>query len=277
MDDTTRATIETAIREGAELLTAYAFSAAGAIVILIIGFIMAGILSRWTRAAVLRLDHADKTLAGFLSKAVRYGVLILVFVTVLAQFGVQTTSILAALGAAGLAIGLALQGTLANIAAGIMLLVLRPFRVGEYIDAGGLSGTVKEIGLFSTELERVDGLFIMAPNSTLWPTAIANYSRNPTRRFELIVGIGYDDSMQKAREELLALANEDARVLKAPEPVTFVNSLDDSSVGVGLRVWVNASDYLKFSWDMTELAKARFDDAGITIPYPQREIRQKAE
>lgn len=268
--------IKTLIAQGTELATEYAFSVLGAIVILIVGFFLAGIISRWTRRSLMRVRSIDLTLASFLANIVRYALWIVVVVMVLGQFGVQTTSIIAVLGAAGLAIGLALQGTLSNIAAGIMMLVLRPFRVGEYIEASGVAGTVQEIGLFTTELKRIDGLFIMAPNSQLWNSEIVNYSRHPTRRFELIVGIDYDDDMGQARDILMAMASADERVLDDPEPQTFVANLGDSSVDIGLRVWTKTSDYLALSWALTEAAKARFDEKGITIPYPRREIIQKA-
>ncbi len=268
------AAVRTMVAESGDLVIAYAFSVVGAIALLIVGFIAAGLLSRWARTTLLSFKHVDITLASFLANIIKYAIWVLVIVMVLGQFGVQTTSIIAVLGAAGLAIGLALQGTLANIAAGIMLLVLRPFRVGEYIEAGSVSGTVQEIGLFTTELKLPNGLFVMAPNSAIWNEPITNFSRNPTRRFEFVVGIGYGDDMGEARRQLLALANGDDRVLDEPAPVTFVNSLDDSSVGVGLWCWTKAPDYLATARDLTERAKATFDEAGITIPYPQREITQ---
>ncbi|MDA8870229.1 mechanosensitive ion channel [Rhizobiaceae bacterium] len=252
----------------------YAFSVVGAIAILVIGLTFAGWLSRVTRRQLMRFDHVDLTLAAFLANIVKYIVWVLVFVVVLGQFGVGTTSIITVLGAAGLAIGLALQGTLSNIAAGIMLLVLRPFRVGEYIEAGNVKGVAQEIGLFTTELKLPNGLFVMAPNSQIWNQPIVNFSRNPQRRFEFVVGIGYGDDMQAARNSLLEIANADERVLADPAPVTFINSLDDSSVGVGLWCWVAAPDYLATARDLTERAKATFDDVGITIPYPQREVTQ---
>lgn len=157
-----------------------------------------------------------------------------------------------------------------------MILVQRPFKIGEAISAGSVTGTVQQIGLFITELKQFDGLFVMVPNSELWNQAIVNFHRHPIRRFELIVGIAYSDSMEKAREELLALAGADERVLDDPEPVAFVASLDDSSVGIGLRVWCTTGDYLAVSWDLTEKAKARFDEVGISIPFPQREVIQRA-
>lgn len=266
--------IATATERAAEFIGAYALTVAGALIVLIIGFILAGVLSRWARRGFERVDTIDTTLSRFLSKIVRYGILTLVIVTVLSQFGVETTSIIAALGAAGLAIGLALQGTLANVASGIMLLVLRPFRVGDYIDAGGISGTVEEIGLFTTELMTFDGIYLMAPNSEIWNKAVINYSRNPTRRFDITIGIGYDDDIMRARSEMLALAKGDGRVLESPEPVSFVSSLDDSSVGIGLRGWTNSADHFTTVWDLQQAAKLRFDEVGISIPYPQREVTQ---
>ncbi|HCJ22528.1 MAG TPA: mechanosensitive ion channel protein [Erythrobacter sp.] len=249
---------------------------AGAFVVLIIGLVLAGIISRWVERAMTRSSRFEPTVANFLSSVVKYALWALVLVTVLAQFGVETTSILAALGGMALAVGLALQGTLSNVASGVMILVQKPFKVGEAISAGAVTGTVQQIGLFTTELKQFDGLFVMVPNSELWNQAIVNFTRHATRRLELVVGIGYGDSMDQARRELLALAEADDRVLDDPAPVTFVNSLDDSSVGIGMRVWCKTPDYLGLSWDLTEAAKARFDETGISIPFPQREIVQRS-
>ncbi|MEE3155249.1 MAG: mechanosensitive ion channel domain-containing protein, partial [Pseudomonadota bacterium] len=210
---------------------------AGAFAVLVIGLLLAGIISRWVDRAMTRSSRFEPTVANFLSSLVKYALWALVLVTVLGQFGVQTTSILAALGGMALAVGLALQGTLSNVASGVMILVQKPFKVGEAINAGSVTGTVQQIGLFTTELKQFDGLFVMVPNSELWTQAIVNYNRHPTRRLELVVGIAYGDSMARAREELLKLALTDDRVLDDPEPVTFVSSLDDSSVGIGMRVW----------------------------------------
>lgn len=249
---------------------------AGAFAVLVIGMVVAGLVARWVERALTRSPRFDPTVANFLANVVRYALWALVLVTVLAQFGVETTSILAALGGMALAIGLALQGTLSNVASGVMILVQKPFRVGEAINVGSITAVVQNIGLFTTELKQFDGLFVMIPNAELWNQPIVNFHRHPTRRVELIVGIDYNDSMAQAREELLALAAADERVLDDPEPVTFVNSLDDSSVGIGLRVWCATGDYMPVAWDLTEKAKARFDDVGITIPFPQREITQRA-
>ncbi|ABC64974.1 mechanosensitive ion channel family protein [Erythrobacter litoralis] len=249
---------------------------AGAFAVLLIGLFLAGLLSRAFERALARSPRFDPTVANFLSNVVKYALWALVLVTVLAQFGVETTSILAALGGMALAIGLALQGTLSNVASGVMILVQKPFKVGEAINVGSITAVVQNIGLFTTELKQFDGLFVMIPNSELWNKPIVNYHRHPIRRFELVVGIGYGDSMEQARTELLALAEADERVLEDPAPQTFVNSLDDSSVGIGLRVWCTTADYVAVGWDMTEAVKARFDDVGISIPFPQREITQRA-
>lgn len=249
---------------------------AGAFAVLIFGLLAAKILSSWVQRALNRSDRFDATVANFLSNLVKYALWAMVIVTVLTQFGVETTSILAALGGMALAIGLALQGTLSNVASGVMILVQRPFKIGEAISAGSVTGVVQQIGLFTTELKQFDGLFVMVPNSQLWNQAIINFHRHPIRRFELIVGIAYGDSMEQARKELLEIAAADERVLVDPEPVAFVASLDDSSVGIGLRVWCATADFAPLGWSITEAAKARFDDVGISIPFPQREVTQKA-
>ena len=249
---------------------------AGAFAVLVIGLLLAKLISGWVERAMAKSHRFEPTVANFLSSVVKYALWALVLITVLAQFGVETTSILAALGGMALAIGLALQGTLSNVASGVMILVQKPFKVGEAISAGSVTGTVQQIGLFTTELKQFDGLFVMVPNSELWNQAIVNFHRHPIRRFELIVGIAYGDSMEQARSELLALAASDERILSDPEPVAFVSSLDDSSVGIGLRVWCTTGDFVNVGWDLTEAAKARFDDVGLSIPFPQREITTKA-
>ncbi len=251
---------------------AYAFSILGAIVLIIVGYMVAGLLERWTRAGLARFPAFDQTLRVFLSKIVRYAVLVLVGVTVLAQFGVQTASLIAALGAAGLAIGLALQGTLQNIAAGIMLLVLKPFRVGEYIDAGGIAGTIEEIGLFATEMKSLDGVYMLTPNSELWNKTVTNYSRNSLRRNDITMRVGYRDDIDLAQTTLGQLAAADNRVLAVPEAETFVVSLDDNAVMVTLRYWTATTDWWPTRLDLTKAAKKAFDEKGISIPFPQRDV-----
>ncbi|MEO1987607.1 MAG: mechanosensitive ion channel family protein [Martelella sp.] len=251
------------------LVVTYAFSVLGAIILLIVGWIVAAIAQRSVKTAFMKFDNVDKTLAGFFGAIARYGILTIVIVMVLGQFGVQTASILAALGAAGLAIGLALQGTLQNIAAGIMLLVLRPFKVGEYISTGSIDGTVQEVGLFATELKTFDGLYRLAPNSTLWNVSITNYSRVAQRMHELAIGIGYEDDLRKAIDIMLDLAKNNENVLSDPEPYAFVKELGDSAVVVAMRYWVPGPLWWKTTHVMTRDAKLAFDDAGISIPFPQ--------
>ncbi len=247
----------------------------GAIAVLVIGLLIAGILSRAASKALTKSDKLDPSVAGLLASLIKYALWALVFVTVLTQFGVETTSIIAALGGMALAIGLALQGTLSNVASGVMILVQKPFKVGEAIEVGGITAVVQQIGLFTTELKQFDGLFVMMPNNELWNKPIINFHRHPVRRFELVVGIGYGDSMERARDVLMGLAGDDERVLADPAPQAFVHSLGDSSVGIGLRVWCNTADYAPLSWDLTEAAKAKFDEQGISIPFPQREITSR--
>lgn len=245
----------------------------GAFAVTIIGFFVVRTLGRAADKALNRSERIDPTVAKFLGNVVKYALWVILGVTVLTQFGVQTTTIIAALGGLALAVGLALQGTLSNVAAGVMILLQRPFRVGEYITCGTVAGTVQAIGLFTTEITQLDGLYVMVPNNELWNKPIVNFSRQPTRRFELVIGIGYADSIAQARSELLALAHADPRVLDDPEPVVFVAALAESAVNIGLRVWCATPDYLRVSWELTEAAKNRFAEVGISIPFPQREVR----
>ena len=246
---------------------------AGAVAVLVIGVVLARLLSKAADRALNRSGRIEPTVAKFLSNIIKYALWVLVGITVLTQFGVQTTSIIAALGGLALAVGLALQGTLSNVAAGVMILVQRPFRVGEAITAGTVEGTVNAIGLFTTELVQFDGLYVMVPNNELWNKPVVNFTRMPTRRFELLIGISYSDSIEQAREVLLTLATGDPRVLDEPAPEVFVAALADSSVTMGMRVWCATGDYLVLSRDLTERAKLCFDKAGLTIPFPQREVR----
>ncbi|TDH34301.1 mechanosensitive ion channel [Pseudohoeflea suaedae] len=254
----------------AGLITAYAFSVVGAIIILVIGFWIA----KKAKTGVFHLVNrkGETTLAHFLAGVARYAVLTIVMVMVLQQFGVQTASIIAALGAAGLAIGLALQGTLQNIAAGVMLLFLRPFKIGDFIDTGSATGTVQEIGLFATELKTLDGLYLLAPNSSVWGSEITNFSYHPQRRFDLTVGIGYDDDIDLAMNTLEEIVRGDSRVLDDPAPFLFVSNLGDSAVEVVARVWIPTSDWWPASRELTKKAKQTFDEKGLSIPFPQRDL-----
>jgi small conductance mechanosensitive channel len=249
----------------------------GAIVLLIAGWWVAGRAYRAVRGLLARQHRIDITLSGVIASLVRYSILIFVVVAVLGQLGVQTTSVLAALGAAGLAIGLAMQGTLSNIAAGMMLLWLRPFNVGDYIDAGNVAGTVKEVGLFASELHTWDGIYLFVPNSELWNKRIINYSRLTTRMVDLKFGVAYDDDLAKGQEVLLKMAREDSRALADPEAIVFVDELGDSAVVLRLRVWTVNAEYWPLFRALTERGKLVLEAAGLSIPFPQRDVHIKAE
>ena len=250
----------------------YGVEVLGAVAILVAGIFVAG----WARRSVLRVLNreakVDETLKPVIASLVRYAILVFVLIAVLAQFGVQTTSIIALLGAAGLAIGLALQGTMQNIAAGIMLLFLRPFRVGDYIDAEGLAGTVEEIRLFTTLLRTYQGIYLEAPNAQLWNRAILNYSRVEARRLDIVVGISYSDDIDKALAALLELMTSDSRVNAEPEAQVMVKELGDSSVNINLRCWADPGDYWSLLFDLNKSVKQRLDAEGISIPFPQRDV-----
>ena len=254
------------------LVTDYALDVLGALLLLVAGWIVAGWIQKHTGKVLQRVDRIDATLSSFVTNLVRYAILILVIIAVLAQFGVQTTSIIAVLGAAGLAVGLALQGTLSNIAAGVLLLFLRPFKVDEYIDAGGIAGTVRDVGLFTTEFQTFDGIFMMVPNSQLASAAIKNYSRLPTRRLDLQVGISYTDNMNKAMRVLNEILENDERILDDPSHEVMVKELGDSSVNINLRCWTNRQNYWSLLFDLTKQSKQQLDKHGISIPFPQRDV-----
>ncbi len=237
----------------------------GAVAVLVIGVVLARVLSKWADRALTGNTRIEPTVARFLSNLIKYALWAIVAITVLTQFGVQTTSIIAALGGLALAVGLALQGTLSNVAAGVMILIQRPFRVGEYITAGPVAGTVQAIGLFTTEMLQLDGLYVMVPNNELWNKAVVNHSRMPTRRFELVVPIAYEDDLGAAKAAMLELALGDPRVLAEPAPLAFVASLGDNAVRVGVRAWCKASDHLALSWALNEQVKLRFDALGFTV------------
>ena len=260
------------LNQAVDLGIDYGLDVLGALIILIGGWALAGWVRRRLLRVLERTPRVDQTLRPVIASVARYGILVFVLIAVLAQFGVQTTSIIALLGAAGLAVGLALQGTLQNIAAGIMLLFLRPFRVGDYIDAEGLSGTVGEIGLFTTHLRTYDGIYLEAPNAKLWNRAILNYSRVAARRLDIVVGISYGDDIDKAQAALLDLMTSDSRANAEPEPQVLVKELADSSVNLNLRCWAAAGDYWGLLFDLNKAVKLRLDAEGITIPFPQRDV-----
>lgn len=271
MDDQTTNIVvatRTALDQASALAVQYGFSLLGAIILLIGGWLLAGIISRSAYRVISRIRGIDETLASFFQNVLHYSLLILVFITVLGQFGVQTASIIAALGAAGLAIGLALQGTLQNIAAGIMLLILRPFRVGEYIETANVKGYIKEIGLFATEMKTADGLYLMAPNSTLWNTPIINHSREPDRRQQLAVTLGEKVDIDLARKTILDILKADQRIKTMPAPKVFLDDLAVGEAVLNIEYWAITSSWSDVRHDVISKLKARLAEPDITIKSP---------
>lgn len=221
---------------------------------------------------LLALRNADLALQGFISSLANIILKVLLIVSVASMIGVETTSFVAAIGAAGLAIGLALQGSLANFAGGVLILLFRPFRIGDFIEAQGISGSVDSIQIFHTVLRTGDNKTVIVPNGNLSNGIITNYNRQPTRKVVFDVGVDYDADLQKAREVLLELA-KDERVLADPAPVAVVSTLGDSAITLSLRVWVKTSDYWDVLFQFNELSRDRLKAAGIDIPFPQRVIR----
>lgn len=245
-----------------------------ALAVAVAGWTLSGFLSRHSREFLPRTRHIDATLAPLLAHVIRYGILIVTAIIVLGQLGVQTASMLAVLGAAGLAIALALQGTLSNLACGVLLVWLRPIAVGEYIDAEGIAGSVVEVGLFGTRLRTYDGIYVHAANSRIWNAKIVNYTREATRMVETKVGIDYAADISAARAALISICS-DPRVLEEPAPVVFVDSLGDSAVVMCLRCWVGGSQWWQASVDLREAAKRAFDKAGVDIPFNKLDLYVK--
>jgi small conductance mechanosensitive channel len=239
--------------------------------VLIVGRWIAGALRRATRRALERA-RVDASLVPFVASLVYYLALTVVVIAVLNLFGIQTTSLIAVLGAAGLAVGLAMQGTLSNFAAGVMLLLFRPFRVGHYVEVGGTAGSVAEIGIFSTTLNTPDNVQITVPNSSVYGQVIKNYSANDTRRNDLVVGISYSDDIGRAVDAIQKALAADGRVLKEPEPVIAVGDLGDSSVNLVVRPWCRSDDYWSLRFDLTRALKEQVEAAGCRIPFPQRDV-----
>ncbi|NIP60905.1 MAG: mechanosensitive ion channel [Gemmatimonadetes bacterium] len=243
----------------------------GAIVLLVVGRWIAGRLRSLTRRTAERA-RLDPTLSGFVGMGVYWLVLVFVIVAILGVFGIPTASMVAILGAAGLAVGLAFQGTLSNFASGVMLLIFRPISVGDFVEVGGSKGTVRSIGIFSTAMDTPDNVRVVVPNSGIFGETIQNYSVNENRRIDLVVGVGYDDDLQLAKDTILRVLKEEARVLAEPEPVVAVSEMAGSSVNFVVRPWVEAPDYWAARWDLTRALKEELEAAGLSIPYPQRDL-----
>ncbi len=252
-------------------LVEYGMQIVGAVAILVIGYFLARLGRRIVRRIFSRTDVAP-AIAAFAARLTHAAILIFAVIATLARFGVQTTSLVAVLGAASFAVGFALQGSLSNFAAGVLILILRPFRIGDYVEAAGIGGTVKDIHLFTTILATPDNVQVLVPNAKIYGEIIKNYAGYDTRRLDLTVGIGYDVGIGNAIEVATAVLEQESRVLPEPAPQVLVSELADSSVNLILRMWVRRDDYWPLRFDLTRTIKETFDAHGIEIPYPQRVI-----
>jgi len=242
-----------------------------AVLILIVGAWLAN-LARKSAARVLARRELDPIIVGFVANFTYILLMVFVVLAALGKVGVQTTSFIAVIGAAGLAIGLALQGSLANFAAGFLMIIFRPFKKGDYVEAGGTAGVVDEIQVFTTILNTPDNRRVIVPNSKIMGDNITNFSAKETRRLDLIFGVSYADDVAQVKAVLKEIAESDERVLKEPAPQILMSELADSSVNYIMRVWVKSSDYWPFKFQTTEKVKLAFDKEGITIPFPQRDV-----
>jgi small conductance mechanosensitive channel len=254
----------------------WAINIAMAIVIYVIGKIVVSLIVSMFGKIMGRSKY-DDMLVNFLSSILRAVLMLFVIVASLNELGVDTTSLVAILGAAGLAIGLSLQDSLKNFAAGVMLLVFKPIRAGDFVEAANTSGAVKNIGIFTTTMNTPDNKEVIVPNGAIYSNNIVNYSMQPTRRVDMVFGIGYDDDLLKAKNLLKSLLEEDERIHKEPAPQVAVSELGDSSVNFVVRPWVNTSDFWGVKFDFTEKVKLRFDQEGISIPYPQMDVHVHKE
>ena len=253
-----------------ELAITWGMRVLSALLILIAGWV----IGSWAKGRIQKVKKLDGTLTSFLGGFAKYAILAVSLVAVLGQFGIQTASLLAVLGAAGLAIGLALQGTLSNVAAGAMLLILRPFKIGDYIEFGSTGGTVTSLGLFGAELNTPDNKYIFAPNSTIWGGEITNYTRNKQRRQDIVVGISYDSDINKAMKTIQKILDKDKRLVQTDgkQPMIVVSNMGDSSVDLTVRIWTKIDDFFGVQWDLKKNIKEALDKDGISIPFPTRTL-----
>jgi small conductance mechanosensitive channel len=254
-----------------EVVTRFGLQVLAAIAVFVIGRWLARRISLLIQRGLKRAN-TDPALIGFFGNISYFGILVLVVVAAVGQLGVQTTSFIAVLGAAGLAIGLALQGSLANFAAGMLLILFRPFKAGDFIEAAGSAGIVEEIELFTTRLRTPDNKTVIVPNAQVTSGSITNYSDRETRRLDLEFGVSYGDDLDRVRQIIGEVLGEEARLLSEPEPTVGLLSLGDSSVNFAVRPWVRSEDYWPVHFAVQEAMKKRFDREGISIPFPQRDV-----
>ena len=253
------------------LFIEYAVNIASAVLTLMIGIFIARIFSS-TVHKVMKKRQLDPTVANFTSNMIRYLILAFVIIAALSRIGIQTASFVAVVGAAGLAIGLALQGSLSNFAAGVLLIIFRPLKAGEYVEAGGAAGTVESVQIFNTILISLDNKMVVVPNNNVLSSNIINYTRTGKRRVDLTIGVSYSANLQQTRQVIENVLSKDARVLKQPEWTIGVCELADSSVNFVVRPWVKSSDYWGAYFDLYECIKIALDEAGVEIPFPQRDV-----
>lgn len=263
--------MDSVIMQAKQWIALYGLNVLGAIIILVLGYLATKVVVRITQK-VMRRAHADETLVSFGGNLLRFSLYAFVIVAALNRLGFQTASIIAMLGAAGLAIALAMQSNLANLAAGVLILIFRPFKLGDTIDTAGTLGTVENITITSTFLRQPDGKLAIMPNNKIFADKLTNISAAQKRRIDLVVGIGYDDDLLKAKKVLQEIIEGEPRVLKEPAPAVLVIELADSSVNLAVRPWVKGSDWWATKCDLTERIKLRLDQEGISIPFPQRDV-----
>jgi small conductance mechanosensitive channel len=266
--------IDQILQKVSEYLTEYGLKVVGAITIFVVGRWVAKLLSRLAAKALAKA-RIDKTLVRFTENLSYVALLVFVVVAALATAGVETTSFIAVLGAAGLAVGLALQGSLANFAAGVLMVIFKPMKVGDFVEIGGIKGTVQEVQIFNTLIDTPDNIRAVIPNAKVTSDNIKNYTANRTRRVDLVIGVSYGDDLRKAQEVMERVLANDARVLKDPPAKVAVIELAESSVNFVVRPWVKTADYWDVYFDTTGRIKMALDAAGITIPFPQRDIHIK--
>jgi small conductance mechanosensitive channel len=263
--------MEDLVQKGYVFLAAYGLKIVFAIVILVVGRWVAKLFGKLTQR-VMEKRKIEETLRSFTGNLIYYALLTFVILAALSQLGIQTTSFIAVIGAAGLAVGLALQGSLANFASGFLMIIFRPFKVGDFIEGAGVSGTVESLQIFTTQLRTPDNKKIIIPNSSLTGDNIVNWSATGTRRVDMVFGIGYEDDIDKAKKIIFEILAADDRILEDPAPTVALSELADSSVNFVARPWVKTGDYWDVLFDTTEAVKKRFDAESITIPFPQRDV-----
>jgi len=257
--------------KGVDLGIDFGIKVATALAIFLIGkFLVRLVVSAISK--VMQKQSVDKTLETFICNLVRISLMVVVVIAAIGALGIQTTSFIAIFGAAGLAVGLALQGSLSNFASGVLIVLFRPYRVGDFIEAAGISGSVEQVQILTTILRTGDNKQIIVPNSQIMDSIITNYSANDTRRVDMVVGVSYDDDLDKVRKTLEELLAADERVLSEPAPLIAVSALADSSVNFVVRPWVKSADYWGVMFEMTEAIKKRFDKEGISFPFPQQDV-----